>query len=91
MGLLGWLLSSVQESIARILLVVLVTIIIGFAHLHHCVVGSVEVLSALWVNPEIGWADYFAFLGPSVLGNILGGAFFVAILKFAIARQEGKV
>ncbi len=87
MGLLGWLLSSAQESVSRILLVILVTIIIGLGSLHHCIVGSVEVLSALWLSPDIGWSDYWKFIWPSVLGNTLGGALFVSTLKFAITTK----
>ncbi len=87
MGLLGWLLTSARESIARIMLIILVTIIIGFANLHHCVVGSVEVLSALWLEESVSWSDYLQFLWPSVVGNILGGALFVSVLKFALTKE----
>lgn len=88
MGLLGWLLTSVEESISRVVLIILVTIIIGLGGLHHCVVGSIEVLSALWLSPDIGWGDYWRFIWPSVLGNTLGGALFVSTLKFAITSKS---
>lgn len=83
MGLLGWLLTSAQESISRILVVALVTVIIGIGGLHHCIVGSVEVLCGIWAGGDISWIDYIRFLSFSILGNVLGGAFFVSILKFS--------
>lgn len=88
MGLLGWLLASVHESVSRILLILLVTIIIGIGGLHHCIVGSIEVLSGMWLSSEISGVDYFHFIWPSVLGNTIGGTLFVSVLKFAITSKE---
>lgn len=82
MGLLGWLLTSAQESISRIVIVGLVTVIIGVAGLHHCIVGSVEVLCGMLVSDTIHWSDYFNFLFFAVIGNTIGGAFFVSVLKY---------
>jgi formate/nitrite transporter FocA (FNT family) len=83
MGLLGWLLSSSQESISRIVIVVLITVIIGAGGLHHCIVGSVEVICGMLVSNTISLADYGGFLFFAVLGNIIGGAFFVSVLKYS--------
>ncbi|MCX2745539.1 formate/nitrite transporter family protein [Mangrovivirga sp. M17] len=88
MGLLGWLITSVQESISRIILILFITIIIGMAGLHHCIVGSVEVLTAMWVSDSITVVDYWHFLWPSVLGNLIGGAIFVSVLKFGLTTNQ---
>lgn len=88
MGLLGWLMSSVQDSISRIVLIILVTVIIGYAELHHCVVGSLEVIAAMLVDEHIGLTDYWHFLWPSVLGNLIGGALFVSVLKFGVSQRR---
>lgn len=86
MGLLGWLLSSSQESISRIVIVVLITVIIGIGGLHHCIVGSVEVICGMLVSDAISITDYFRFLFFAVLGNIVGGSIFVSVLKFSQTR-----
>lgn len=86
MGLLGWLVTSAQETISRILMIFLVTTIIGIAGLHHCIVGSIEVLAGVFTSDEIGFLDYAKFQSWATLGNILGGAVFVAILKFSHVR-----
>ena len=88
MGLLSWLLSSTKETISKIIIVLLITVIIGIASLHHCIVGSVEVLSGLMVSEQILWVDYGKFLLFSVSGNIVGGAFFVSVLKFSQLKLE---
>lgn len=42
-GELGWMMIAARDTISQIFLVRLVTTMIGFAHLHHVVVGTVEV------------------------------------------------
>ncbi len=86
MGLLGWLVTSSQETISRILVIILITSIIGMAGLHHCIVGSIEVFSGLISSSEISITDYFKFQFWATLGNAIGGAVFVAILKYSHVR-----
>jgi len=86
MGLLGWLVTSSQETISRILVIILVTFTIGFAGLHHCIVGSIEVLSGVLVSPDIDFLDYLKFQSWATLGNSIGGAVFVAVLKYSHVR-----
>lgn len=86
MGLLGWLVTSSQETISRILVILFVTFTIGFTGLHHCIVGSIEIFSGMLVSPEITFIDYLRFQFWVTLGNSLGGAVFVAILKYSHVR-----
>jgi formate/nitrite transporter FocA (FNT family) len=86
MGLLGWLVTSSQETISRILVVVLVTTTIGIGELHHCIVGSIEVFAGIISSGELSLADYMKFQVASTIGNIIGGVVFVAILKFGHIR-----
>ncbi|UXP31691.1 formate/nitrite transporter family protein [Reichenbachiella agarivorans] len=89
MGLLGWLVTSSQETISRILVITMVTAIIGVAGLHHCIVGSIEVFTGMITSPDIHFTDYLHFQLWATLGNTLGGTFFVAILKFSHVRLKG--
>lgn len=86
MGLLGWLVTSSQETISRIFVIILVTFIIGIAGLHHCIVGSIEVFSGFITSDSITFSDYLRFQVWATLGNAIGGAVFVAILKFSHVR-----
>lgn len=88
MGLLGWLITSSQETISRIFVIILVTFIIGLTGLHHCIVGSIEVFSGLITSPGIDIWDYLKFQLWSTLGNVIGGVVFVAILKYSHVRAE---
>lgn len=86
MGLLGWLVTSAQDTISRILVVILITFTIGMGGLHHCIVGSIEVFSGFLIDPHITLLDYGRFQLWATVGNALGGAVFVAILKFSHVR-----
>lgn len=86
MGLLGWLVTSSQETISRILIIILVTATIGIAGLHHCIVGSVEVFLGYLTSENITGMDYLKFQTWASLGNALGGVVFVSLLKFSHVR-----
>ncbi|MEM6738372.1 MAG: formate/nitrite transporter family protein [Bacteroidota bacterium] len=86
MGLLGWLLTSSQETISRIVVIVLITTIIGIAGLHHCIVGSIEVFAGFITSRQITLFNYLKFQIWATIGNAIGGAVFVAILKFSHVR-----
>lgn len=90
MGLLAWLLAATRDTISQIVIIWLVTTSIGLAGLHHCIVGNVEVLAALFTNDQFSIFDYLRFLGLATLGNILGGAVFVALLKYSHSKRSEK-
>lgn len=86
MGLVSWLVTAGRDTISQIFFVWLVTGAIGFAKLHHCIVGTVEVLPAVLAGSEVGWSDFGFFLTFATLGNVIGGVFFVALIKYGHAR-----
>lgn len=83
LGLLAWLDLASTETMSRIIIIGLITFIIGVANLHHSIVGSIEVFAGVISGEKITWADLGKFQFWSTLGNILGGVFFVAILKYS--------
>ncbi|WP_435064677.1 formate/nitrite transporter family protein [Halobaculum sp. EA56] len=83
MGLLAWLIAAAQETISRLILVWIVAGTIGILHLPHSIAGNVEVLFGLLVSPAITPLDYLVFLALATVGNAVGGAVFVALLKYA--------
>jgi formate/nitrite transporter FocA (FNT family) len=57
--------------------------------LHHSILGTSEVLGGLFSQGETTFADFGHFLLWATIGNAIGGAGFVALLKFGQARPEG--
>jgi formate/nitrite transporter FocA (FNT family) len=89
MGLLAWLVAAARETISQILIIWIITTSIGLAGLAHSIVGNIEVSVGL-INGNISFEQYINFLVPVTLGNIIGGVFFVAILKFSHTTLSGK-
>ena len=82
MGLLSWLVTSSQDTISRILVIILVTTIIGLGELHHSIVGSIEMFAGLISSEDITIRDYAHFQVWATLGNMIGGTVFVAAVKY---------
>lgn len=90
MGLLSWLVAAGRDTTSQIILIWLVTAAIGFSHFHHSVLGSVEVLSAVFAGQGVDLADYGHFLLWTTLGNSIGGIFFVAFIKYGHVIRSNK-
>lgn len=90
MGLLSWLVTASKETISRIFIVILITATIGIAHLHHSIVGSIEVFTGFLLSDKISFMDYLRVQSLATLGNAIGGVVFVAILKYAHIRPNKK-
>lgn len=91
MGLLGWLVAASKDTISQIMILFLVTGSIGLCHFHHCIAGSVDVLAAMFAGAPISWSEFFHLLTFTTLGNAIGGAIFVALIKHGhIAYAENQ-
>jgi formate-nitrite transporter family protein len=88
MGLLSWVVAAGRDTISQIVVVWMVTSAIGLGHLHHAVLGSVEVLAGVFASRGASLGDFGHFLFWTTLGNIIGGSFFVALLKYTHARPD---
>jgi len=82
MGLLSWLVAASKDTVSRIIIIYFVTAILAFAGLHHSIVGNVEVFAGLITSASISITDYLSFQSIALVGNALGGAIFVALLKY---------
>ncbi len=88
MGLLAWTVVASRETMSQIAMVIATAFVIGIAGFHHSIAGSIEVLTAIFAGAGVGLGDFGAFLALSVLGNAIGGAVFVALLKFGHVRAS---
>jgi formate/nitrite transporter FocA (FNT family) len=88
MGLLAWLVIASRDTVSQIIVVTLTTFVIGIAGFHHSIAGTIEVLMAVFARTGPTLADFAPFLLWSVVGNAIGGAIFVALLKFGHVRAS---
>ena len=90
MGLVTWLVSAGRDTVGQILIVWILTAAIGFGPFHHCILGTTEVLSALFLGENVTFAEVSNFLSWTTFGNIIGGAVFVAVLNYGQAVKAGE-
>lgn len=83
MGLLAWILTSVRDTISRVVVIFLITFLIGFGHLPHCVAANTEVLAGMLAGADISILEWARFLALTTIGNIVGGVVFVALLNYS--------
>ena len=86
-ALMVWLLPAAEHS--RLAMIVLPTYLISLGGLTHSIAGSVDALY-LVASGYAGWLEYFRFLSTAVVGNVIGGVVFVALLnhKQAVAGHD---
>jgi formate/nitrite transporter FocA (FNT family) len=90
MGLLSWLVTASRDTVSQVLIVWLVTTGSGLAHLHHSIVGTVEVLAAVFAGQGVTLAEFGHFLLWATLGNAIGGLVFVALIKYGHASRQSQ-
>jgi formate/nitrite transporter FocA (FNT family) len=55
---------------------------------HTAIAGAVEIFAAVLASDEFGGFEVARFLSPALLGNLIGGSFFVAALNYAHIRKS---
>lgn len=83
----GWLIVATPRGISQITSIFVVTFIIGLGGLHHSIVGSAEVFTGLLHSENADLASSFKFIASAILGNFIGGSFFVAILNYGHIKK----
>jgi formate-nitrite transporter family protein len=87
-AMMVWMLPAAES--ARFFVVVTMTYVVALGGFSHIIAGSVEVFH-LVLTGGATWADYFAWMLPTLIGNIIGGTTLVAALGHAqVAGEAGK-
>jgi formate/nitrite transporter FocA (FNT family) len=87
MALGGWLVLATPPSIGQMVAIYIVTFLIGLGGLHHSIVGSAEVLAAVFTGYTPTPGPALSAFAVVVIGNLLGGSIFVAVLNYAHIRK----
>lgn len=90
MGLLSWLVTAGRDTISQVFFVWLIASAIGLCHLPHAIVGTAEVLASVFARQGVTLGGYGFFLLWATMGNIAGGVFFVALLKYSHVIRGGR-
>ncbi len=84
-AMVAWTVTASHWTIGHVVMVWMLTFLVGAAELAHSIAGSVEVLSAVVAGklPVLGYARWMAL---ALVGNVLGGVFFVSLLNYGQVR-----
>jgi formate/nitrite transporter FocA (FNT family) len=88
-AIMVWLMPFAES--ARVWVIILVTYVVGIAQFSHVIVGSVDAFYLVSLGQRT-LLDYFAYMVPVLLGNVIGGSSIVAAIAHAqyIGGGEGK-
>ena len=88
-ALVAWMVSASHWTIGQIGVTWMLTFIVGAGHFSHCIASSAEIVAAI-MSGHLHFSNYFQWLLPATLGNIVGGVSIVSLLNFGQVRG-GKV
>lgn len=83
-----WVVHAARDTITRFFVVYLITFMIPAGDLFHCVTGALEVLYLVFVGSADLFSVFTGFFVPVVLGNTVGGVFFVAVVNFSMTADR---
>ncbi|MFD1514497.1 formate/nitrite transporter family protein [Halomarina rubra] len=89
MGLTTWLVAAGRDTVGQVLLIWMITGVIGFGPFHHALLGTTEVLSALFLGTGVTVGGFGRFLLWTTIGNAVGGTVFVALINYGQAIEAG--
>jgi formate/nitrite transporter FocA (FNT family) len=90
MALGAWLIMATPPTLSQMTSIYIVTFIIGVGGLHHSIAGSVEIFTAYFISDAFTIAQVIRFICVSILGNLVGGSIFVALLNYGHIRETQK-
>lgn len=83
----GWLVMATPPASSQIICIYIVTFVIGLGGLHHSIAGSAEIFSGLLHANDPHYFDAIKFLVVAIIGNLIGGSFFVGVLNYGHIRK----
>lgn len=87
----AWLVLSTPPDFSKVALIYIVTFIIGLGGFHHSIAGTAEICMAMFTSEDFTLGDTTRFVALALLGNMIGGSVFVAILNYGHIRQTQPV
>jgi len=91
MALGAWLIVATPPTLSQLVCVYIVTFLIGVGDLHHSIVGAGELFAGMLMGASVSIEAGLRFVALALVGNLVGGSVFVAILNYGHIRQTRAV
>jgi len=82
-----WLVHAARETIARFVIIWMIMFLIPAGNLFHCVTGSFEMFYLVFSGSADLFSAFANFFVPVVLGNTIGGVFFVTLVNYGMTAE----
>jgi formate/nitrite transporter FocA (FNT family) len=87
MALGAWLVVSTPPGMSQFTSIYIVTFLIGLGGFHHSIAGAAEMFTAYFISDQFTWTQCASFIAVALIGNLIGGSIFVAVLNYAHIRK----
>lgn len=87
-ALVAWMVTASHWTIGQVAIIWMLTFIVGAGRFSHCIASSAEIVAAV-MSGHLHFSNYFGWLLPATLGNIVGGVFIVSVLNYGQVRVGG--
>lgn len=84
-ALVAWMVTASHWTIGQVAIIWMLTFIVGAGRFSHCIASSAEIVAAI-MSGHLRFGNYFGWLLPATLGNIVGGVFIVSVLNYGQVR-----
>jgi formate/nitrite transporter FocA (FNT family) len=84
-ALVAWMVTASHWTIGQVVIIWMLTFIVGAGHFSHCIASSAEIFAAV-MSGHTHFSNYFQWLLPATLGNIVGGIAMVSVLNYGQVR-----
>lgn len=88
MALGAWIVLATHSTLSQIVSIYIVTFIIGLGGFHHSIAGSIELFAAYFSSDNISFMQLPPVIATVLLGNMVGGSVFVAVLNYGHIRHS---
>lgn len=83
-----WLSHAARDTISRFFVVYFIMFMIPAGDLFHCIVGAFEMFYLVFSGPTSLLTVLVEFFVPVVIGNTIGGVFFVALVNYGMTAER---
>ncbi len=87
MALGAWLVVSTPPGMSQFTSIYIVTFLIGLGGFHHSIAGAAEMFTAYFISDQFTRTQSASFIAVALIGNLIGGSIFVAVLNYAHIRK----
>jgi formate/nitrite transporter FocA (FNT family) len=84
-ALVAWMVTASHWTSGQIMVTWMLTFVVGAGHFSHCIASSAEIVAAI-MSGHLHFSNYFQWLLPATLGNIVGGVSMVSLLNYGQVR-----